>query len=285
MEIRYHCDLQSFNSYRVSAHCKRAFFPSCEDDFREIYTKYSKGQKIILGGGYNVILSKILYEEDFIIIGESYSKIRVYDNFIEAEAGSDLRDLSKAALVSNLSGFEVFYDIPSSVGGGIVMNAGANGEEIKDVLQKVQYLDLGDLQIKEVYREDMEFSYRNSFFQQQTDKVILKAWFRLTPGDPVAINKKMQETKAARWGKQPKEFPNAGSVFKRPRGYYVGALIDELNLKGATIGGAQISEKHGGFIININKATGADIIKLIDLIQEAVMQKYGFLLEVEQRII
>src|SRR5690606_19507865 len=189
------------------------------------------------------------------------------------------------ALENGLSGIEIFYDIPSSLGGAIVMNAGASGEEIKDVLVKVRYLDLQDLKIKEILKEDMSFEYRNSFFQRNTDKIVLKAWLRLKAGSKDQIKDKMETIKAQRWAKQPKEFPNAGSVFKRPKGYYVGAIIDELQLKGFTIGGAKISEKHGGFIVNFNNAKGEDIINIINEVKRRVLENFGVDLEVEQRII
>jgi len=165
------------------------------------------------------------------------------------------------------------------------MNAGASGEEIKDVLVKVRYLDLSDHTVKEILKEDISFEYRNSFFQKNTDKIVLKAWLQLQKGNKESISEKMETIKAQRWAKQPKEFPNGGSVFKRPPGYYVGAIMDELGLKGFTIGGAKISEKHGGFIINFNKATGQDILAIITEVKRQVWEKYQIDLEVEQRVI
>jgi len=152
-------------------------------------------------------------------------------------------------------------------------------------LIKVRYLDLQDLQIKEILKEDMSFEYRNSFFQRNTDKIVLKAWLKLAEAPKEQIKDKMETIKTQRWAKQPKEFPNAGSVFKRPKGYYVGMIIDELQLKGYTIGGAKISEKHGGFIVNFNGAKGEDIVNIINEVKRRVLEKFGVDLEVEQRII
>jgi UDP-N-acetylmuramate dehydrogenase len=165
------------------------------------------------------------------------------------------------------------------------MNAGASGEEIKDILVKVNYLDLQDMQIKEIQNKAIGFEYRNSFFQKNTDKIVLKAWLQLEEGDPMVIRQKMEKIKEARWAKQPKNLPNAGSVFKRPKGFYVGAIIDDLNLKGYSVGGAQISKKHGGFIVNFNKAKGQDIIEIIQHVQQLAKEKFNVDLEVEQRII
>lgn len=285
MKIEQNFDLTLYNSYRLKAKCKRAFFPECEEDFITIYREYTGSSKIILGGGYNVILSKEEYDDDFIIIGESFSKVEFHDLELVVEAGRDLKSLSELALVNGLTGMEIFYDIPSSMGGAVVMNAGASGEDIKGILIKVRYLDLDSLTIKEITKEQINFEYRNSFFQKSKNTVVLKVWLRLQKGASNLIKDKMESIKQARWSKQPKEFPNAGSVFKRPEGFYVGSIIEELNLKGFTIGGAMISKKHGGFIVNWDNATGKDILELIRLVQEKIQDAYNVVLEIEQRVI
>ena len=285
MKIFNDFDLTNYNSYKVKARCKTAYFPDNEEDVVEFY---KKGEPyVLLGSGHNIILSKDYYDINFLVFSGNFQK-SIFDTetgIIEAESGVTMLHLSEIALESGLSGIEIFYDIPSSLGGAVVMNAGASGEEIKDVLIKVRYLDLADMQMKEIDKADMDFEYRNSFFQRNTNKVVLKVWLQLTKADPLAIQQKMETIKTQRWAKQPKEFPNAGSVFKRPQGYYVGAIMDELKLKGFTIGGAQISEKHGGFIVNFNNATGQDIIAIITEVKKRVMQKFNVNLEVEQRVI
>lgn len=278
-------DLTTYNSYRLKAICRKAYFPDSESELVELY---SIGREyILLGSGHNVILSKDYYEEEFIIFNGNFEEIDIdaHSGFVEAEAGIMMDRISELACTNGLSGVEIFYDIPSSLGGAVVMNAGASGEEIKDVLVKVRYLDLEDMQVKEIYKEDMGFEYRNSFFQRNKDKIVLKAWLRLSAKDKSLIKEKMEAIKAQRWAKQPKEFPNAGSVFKRPSGYYVGAIMDELGLKGYTVGGAKISEKHGGFIVNFNNASGSDIIAIIAEVKRQVLEKYNVDLEIEQRII
>jgi UDP-N-acetylmuramate dehydrogenase len=286
MKILENFDLTNYNSYRIQSKCSVAYFPTCDEDFIEIYSKHKQDEIITIGGGWNIILSKAYYEKAFLIVGDSFSSIKkIGDDIIECESGANTKNFSEFALVNALSGVEIFYDIPSSIGGAVVMNAGASGEEIKDVLIKVSYLDLQDMQTKEIENKDIGFHYRNSFFQKNTDKIILKAWFQLRVGDPISIRQKMEHVKEARWAKQPKNLPNAGSVFKRPKGYYVGAIIDELELKGYTVGGAQISKKHGGFIVNFNEAKGQDIIDIIKHVQQLTKQKFNVDLEVEQRII
>ncbi|WP_439881742.1 UDP-N-acetylmuramate dehydrogenase [Pontibacter sp. MBLB2868] len=285
MKIYTDFDLSQFNSYRIKASCRMAMFPETEDDIREIFLDGKGAKKILLGSGHNIILSKEYYEEEFIIFSNTYDNVVVNDNCLEAEAGVTMLELSKLALLNSLSGLEVFYDIPSSLGGAVVMNAGASGEEIKDLVIDVRCYDPISDKFFSLKQNEIKFGYRTSLFQESPNLIVTKATLELKKGIKDSIQKKMQEVKTARWSKQPKEFPNAGSVFKRPEGYYVGTLIDELNLKGFSIGGAQISEKHGGFIININKATGNDILNLIDEVKKRVRNKYKIELEVEQRII
>jgi len=278
-------NLIEYNAYRINAVCAKAWFPENETDLLEIYRQKINKQLVILGNGNNIILSKKYYEEEFIILNGCFDKITVNETEIEAEAGATLLQLSETALKHHLTGLEIFYDIPSSVGGAVVMNAGTKEGEIKDILVKVRYLDLADLQIKENAKEDIGFEYRNSFFQKQTDKIVLKAWFNLEKGNPEQIKAKMEETKQTRWVKQPREYPNCGSVFKRPPGRFVGPMLDELGLKGFKIGDAQISQKHSGFIVNKGNATGRDILALISEAKKQVKEKFGVDLEVEQRII
>ena len=286
MKVFEEFNLKEYNSYRLNSTCKRAFFPENEQDFIDIFKNQSTSEKIVLGGGYNVILAEEYYDKDFILIGDTFSKVMLGDEIvIEAEAGANTKTVSIFAQNNGLTGFEIFYDIPSSIGGAVVMNAGASGEEIKDIITKVRYLDLLDLNIKEISAEDIGFTYRNSFFQKNKDKLVLKAWFKLQNGNPAQIKDKMESIKAARWAKQPKDYPNAGSVFKRPEGFYVGAMMDELNLKGLTFGGAMVSKKHAGFIINQDNATGKDILNLINDIKKRVKDHFNVDLEVEQRII
>lgn len=284
MKIVRNLDLTNYNSYKIKAHCKRGLFFDTEEEIKN-YFELRPHQYILMGSGHNVILSKEHYDEDFIIFNGNFDHVEISGETVIVEAGVFTKELCETACKHNLSGLEMFYDIPSSIGGAIVMNAGAGGEEIKDLLIKVRYLDLADNKIKERYRAEIGFEYRNSFFQQRNDKIILKAWLKLKNGVGREIRERMESIKETRWAKQPKEYPNAGSVFKRPKGYYVGAIIDELELKGLSVGGAKVSEKHGGFIVNFNHAKGADIVRLIEVIKEKVYKKFNIILEVEQRII
>lgn len=285
MKIFNDFDLTQFNSYRINSSCKKAYFPESEEEVIELYNL--KIPFITIGSGHNIILSKSYYDTNFLIFNGNFNHIQLDSktNIICAEAGIFMQELSEVALSNSLSGLEIFYDIPSSLGGAVVMNAGASGEEIKDLILKVRYLDLSDFKIKELLNKDLEFEFRNSFFQKNSNNIVLKTWLKLKTGDKFSIKNKMETIKKQRWNKQPKEYPNAGSVFKRPKGYYVGELIENLGLKGFSIGGAKIPEKHAGFIINSNNATGKDIIAIIKKVKEKVLNKYNIDLEVEQRII
>lgn len=285
MRIIQNCDLTNFNSYRISAVCREAYFPENEIDIVRFFS--DPAPFCMLGSGHNVILSKTYYDSRFLIFNGNFNSFEgnLKSEEIVAESGISMLEISEQALNMGLSGLEIFYDIPSSLGGAVVMNAGASGEEIKDVLIKVRYLDLIDMQIKEILKEDMGFEYRNSFFQRNPNNVVLKVWLRLKAADRTDIREKMERIREQRWAKQPRNYPNAGSVFKRPKGFYVGALMDELGLKGMTVGGAKISEKHGGFIVNFDNASGKDVLELINQVQHKVYLKFGVKLEIEQRII
>ncbi|MFD1133099.1 UDP-N-acetylmuramate dehydrogenase [Psychrobacter sanguinis] len=278
-------DLTELNSYRIKSICKKAYFPDSEKELIALLKDNSSKPLNIIGNGNNIILSKEYYETPFIILNKCFDKIVFENGLLIAEAGATLLKLSEIALHYGLTGLEEFYDIPSSVGGAIVMNAGNKDKEIKDVITKIRFLDLNTLEVSEITSEQANFSYRNSFFQEENNHIILKAWFKLSPGDPSEIQHKMLQGKKLRWAKQPREYPNSGSVFKRPEGRFVGPMLDELNLKGLSIGGAQVSTKHSGFIVNKGCATGQDILSLISEIQRRVKMHFGIELVVEQRII
>lgn len=276
-------DLTNFNGYRLNSTCEVAYFPENEHDIIDVITKHP--DLIVLGSGHNIILSKEHYDCPFLIFNGIFDKIESNSNILEVGSGAFLKDVSIFALKNALTGLEFCYDIPSSVGGAVVMNAGTKEGVISDALAKVRFLDLTDLKIKEFEKEELELGYRSSYFQKNNSTIVLKAWFSLQAGNPDQIEKTMRESKARRWNAQPREYPNCGSVFKRPPGMFVGPMIEELGLKGFQIGGAQISEKHGGFIVNTGGATGEAILSIIEVVKEKVLEKYNVELVIEQRVI
>lgn len=210
-------------------------------------------------------------------------EIHVEDTMIEVEAGARLIDTSYAALAESLSGLEFACGIPGSIGGAVFMNAGAYDGEIKDVFVSSDVL-FPDGSIRTVTKEEMNFSYRFSTIQQMQG-IVLNARFQLEKGAQGTIRNKMEELTYLRESKQPLEYPSCGSVFKRPPGHFTGKLIQDAGLQGLIWGGAQISEKHAGFIVNINQATATDYVELIAHIQAVIKEKFDVDLETEVRII
>lgn len=232
----------------------------------------------VLGNGTN-----ILFPDDgvnypvFKICGK---KIDVSDDVITCDAGVSLMQISLEAKKNGLTGFEFAYGIPGTVGGAVVMNAGAYGSEIKDVLIESTYLDASG-NIKTLKADEHNFGYRKSFYKENPENIVLSAKFKLNQGNTDEIAEKMSDILSRRKEKQPLEYPSAGSVFKRPEGYFAGALIEQSGLKGHTIGGAQVSEKHAGFIINRGGAAYDDVKKLVEYIKDRVYKEYGVNLECE----
>lgn len=283
--LRYeNFNLKNHNSYKLDAVCRVAYFLENEDDIKQVYE--NEDNVIVIGSGHNIILTKTYYTEAFIIMEKTFSSITFSSKTtILVNAGMFTKDLSLIALEKSLCGLEVFYDIPSSLGGAIVMNAGASGEEIGNIVTKVRCFDIVTREFKDFDNVLCGFEYRNSYFQKNKNLVVLSVELNLRVGDRDEILSKMEFIKEQRHAKQPKEYPNAGSVFKRPSGRFVGPMLDELNLKGFTVGGAQISRKHSGFIVNVGNATGKDILTLIEEVQAKVKAHFDVSLEVEQRII
>lgn len=279
-------DLTSHNSYRVAATARRGIVPANSDELLEALR--AEPEAIIIGSGHNLILGRAHYDATFVVVsidGLDEKVCTLNGDTLTAYAGVSMTPLSVLAMEHGLAGLEMFYDIPSSLGGAVVMNAGANGEEIKDLLVDVTVYDRATGEVSTLRCDEVGYSYRQSIFQQRRELIVLSATLRLRAGKRDEILERMESIKAARWAKQPRDFPNAGSVFKRPPGRYVGQLMDELGLKGHRVGGAQLSTKHGGFIVNTDGATGRDILELIAHIKAVVKRRFGIDLQQEQVVI
>ncbi len=235
---------------------------------------------VILGNGTNVLVPDEGIEKAVIIIGDRMASFELEDeNTISFSAGVNLVSLCRFALENNLSGLEFAFGIPGTLGGAIYMNAGAYGGEMKDVLTEVTHLT-PDMKIETISANDADLSYRHSVYKNN-GCIILGGKVKLTPDTRENIKARMDDFLGRRKDKQPLEYPSAGSTFKRPEGYFAGALIEQCNLKGKSVGGAQVSEKHAGFVINKGGATSTDILNLIDLISETVKTETGVTLEPE----
>ena len=240
----------------------------------------------ILGNGTNILFPDEGLKDLFIISTEKLTKMFLLpDGAIYAEAGVSLSRLASFAQQNGLTGLEFASGIPGSVGGGLMMNAGAYGGELKDIVESVVIHFLPEQALYELTNEQCAFGYRSSFFQKMPGCVILSGVFRLQKGEPEKIAEKMRELNAKRREKQPLDLPSAGSAFKRPEGGFAAALIDEAGLKGYAVGGAQVSEKHAGFVVNTGSATSHDVYDLMMHIRRTVWEHSKVALEPEMIIL
>lgn len=238
----------------------------------------------LLGNGTNILFSDGGFAGAVISLMEFRSHLTVSsDGVVTAGAGSMLVQVCRAALEHHLTGMEFAYGIPGTVGGAVYMNAGAYGGEMKQVLRQVSFLD-ENLHLRTLPVDELALGYRTSVFETKP-WCILEAAFQLTPGDPRLIEDRMKELLQRRKDKQPLEMPSAGSTFKRPQGAFAGKLIEDCGLRGFRVGGAQISEKHCGFVVNCGGATCADVVSLTEQVRSIVQEKTGFCLEREIRVV
>ena len=240
-------------------------------------------EPFLMGNGTNLLFPDEGLRRLVIKTGPNMGRISADGVTVRAEAGAALAKVAGAALEAGLTGLEFAHGIPGSVGGGVVMNAGAYGGELKDCVTRTDYLD-ETLALHTLRGEEHRFAYRTSALANQR-WILLRSEFTLALGDREAISARMQELAQRRRASQPLELPSAGSTFKRPAGGYAAALIEEAGLKGYTVGGAQVSPKHAGFVVNLGAATCRDVLCLMEHIQSAVLSRSGILLESEVRII
>ena len=243
----------------------------------------NKTPYFILGNGSNLLVPDNGYNGVVVKLSGDFENLEISGNIIKIGAAATLKKLTLAAKENSFTGVEFAYGIPGSVGGAIYMNAGAYGGEIKDVLYEVSAMDR-EGNVKVFSSEESALSYRSSVFQKN-DMIILSASFSLEKGDLNEIYNKMKTLLEKRKEKQPLEYPSAGSTFKRPEGYFAAALIEECGLKGESVGGAEVSVKHSGFIINKKDATANDVLSLIKKVKDVVYEKKGVVLEPEIKII
>lgn len=283
--IKYNEPLKNYSYTKTGGLSEILIFVDNFEDLKNtlIYSKEKKIAVTILGNGSNVLISDNGIK-GITIITSNMKKIEILqNNIVCCESGATLEELTKILVENNLSGLEFACGIPGSIGGAIFMNAGAYGGEIKDVVDMVETIDLlGN--VKKYTNEEMNFSYRHSLIQENKE-IITKVYFKLTKGNKKNIINKITELTFLRNSKQPLEYPSCGSVFKRPEGYYAGKLIQDAGCQGLTVGGAQVSKKHAGFMVNINNATCEDYKNLIKTVQKIVFEKCGVKLEREVKII
>ncbi|MBQ6395328.1 MAG: UDP-N-acetylmuramate dehydrogenase [Atopobiaceae bacterium] len=277
--------LSKHTSFEVGGPAAVVVEPVTPEEVQETIAACKKADApfFVMGNGSNLLVSDDGFDGVVICLAGSLDNATVQDYTLRCEAGVSLRDASEMACELGLSGLEFACGIPGTVGGAVFMNAGAYGGQIADCLESARIL-FPDGHVEDVATEDLAMGYRTSRVKTD-DLVVLSATFQLEPGNPEYIRATMDDLTEQRESKQPLEYPSAGSTFKRPEGYFAGKLISDAGLAGYTIGGAQVSSKHCGFVINAGGATAADVIALIAHIQDEVRERFGVELEPEVRML
>lgn len=284
IEFKLNEPLSKYTFTKTGGNADTLAFPKTREELVEIVnTARQNNIKITVIGNASNLIIKDGGIRGVVIILPNFNKIEVNGNTVTAEAGATIIDTTKAAQKAGLTGLEFAAGIPGSVGGAVFMNAGAYGGEITDVFESAEVL-LPNGQIETFDHDQMIFDYRHSLIQENGG-IVISAKFALKPGDKDKIQAEMDHLNELRRSKQPLEYPSCGSVFKRPKGHFTGPLIIKAGLQGKIIGGAQVSMKHAGFIVNIDHATATDYMDLIHFIQKTIKEKFDIDLQTEVRII
>lgn len=277
--------MKEVTSFQIGGPVDYFVEPRSEEELKDVIVSVERDEMpwMIMGKGTNMVVSDKGIRGAVIRLENYFSDVRVEGTRVIAQSGASMKKVAEAACEASLTGLEFAHGIPGAVGGAMTMNAGAYGGEMKDVVEsvKVMYHD-GTTEV--IPGDQMDFRYRNSRVYDEK-LVVLEATFLLQPGEQAAIQSQMDELWNRRVSKQPLEYPSAGSTFKRPVGYFAGQLIDQAGLRGLKHGGAQVSQKHCGFVINCGDATCKDVVELIRMVQEAVYEKHGVELETEVKVL
>ena len=293
MNIIDNAPMSKYTSFRCGGRAKRLVICDNVSELEQVMNEIteSKEEYLFLGNGSNTLFLDGVYDGTVVTLGKGFDDVDIIDDGDEVRlkcmAAALLSKIAKKALAESLAGFEFASGIPGSIGGAVFMNAGAYGGEMIDVLESVELLSPnadGKWELKAVPADNLGLSYRHSRLQE-TKEIVVSATLRLLRGNKAEIEEKLVELTKKRTSKQPLEFPSAGSFFKRPEGYFAAKLIEDAGLKGLSVGGAQVSSKHCGFVINTGNATTEDIVDLMHLVQNTVFDKFGVKLEPEVRII
>ena len=278
--------LARYTSFRIGGPAKRMAFPKDGSQMVLLiaFARSCGARPLVIGNGTNLLFPDAGVDR-LVVNTREYAEVSIdAQGRVVAESGASLARTAVFAQQRGLTGLEFAHGIPGSVGGAVCMNAGAYGGEMRQVVESASVL-FPDEGVKRLRGEELSFSYRHSLLADRPDVVLLSAVFALSAGEPEEIRSKMDELMTRRKASQPLEYPSAGSTFKRPEGYFAAALIDECGLKGLTVGGAQVSEKHAGFVINRGGATCADVTALMAEIQRRVWKEKGVRLEPEVKVI
>lgn len=277
--------MSKHTTFKIGGNAKVVAYPSNEEQISQIvkFTKENEIRLLTVGNGSNLLVADEGIDACVMILDDHFAGIKLIDDeTIFALSGTLLIKVCRFAYENGLSGLEFAYGIPGSCGGGAFMNAGAYGGEMKDVMFRCSHIDRnGDRGFLE--GDDMRLGYRHSAYYDN-GCIITGVYLKLKKADKAEIKSKMDDFMSRRREKQPLEYPSAGSTFKRPEGYFAGALIEECNLKGKRVGGAEVSEKHAGFVINKGNATCKDVLDLCELVSDTIKKEKGVSLEMEIRV-
>ena len=285
IELRFNEPMAKHTSFRIGGPAEVMAFPKTKEELSELLKTSAllDTKPVILGAGTNVLAPDAGMSGLVVCLKDCLGGMeRLDDTTVRVAGGVTMSRAAVFAANLGLSGLEFAHGIPGTVGGGVYMNAGAYGGEIKDVCESVEVMDKNG-QIRRVSNADMKFSYRHSVLEEEF-AIVVSADFRLNPAEPETIKGKMKELMGKRSASQPLDLPSAGSAFKRPVGGYAAALIDQAGLKGYAVGGAAISTKHAGFAVNLGGATADDVKELLTRVSDIVFEKSGIRLEPEVRI-
>ncbi len=283
--VRLHEPMKKHTTFRIGGPADYYLCPHSTEELQKILQicRENNIDFFILGNGSNLLVSDKGYRGAVIQLWKNFSDIMVEETAVTVKAGALLSKVAAEALEEGLTGMEFASGIPGTIGGAVVMNAGAYGGEMKDIIKEVTVLTKKG-EILTLSKEEMKFGYRTSAVKEK-GYVVISVVLQLEKGDKEEIRKVMDDLKERRVTKQPLDMPSAGSTFKRPEGYFAGKLIMDAGLRGFSVGGAQISEKHCGFVVNKGNATAADVLGLIGEVQKRVQEQFGVVLEPEVKFL
>ena len=285
LELREEEPMRDHTTFRIGGPARLMALPRTPEEACAVLRLAAEAgaAPFFLGNGSNLLVADSGYE-GLVVKTAGMDRVRGEEGRLAAQCGIPLARLAVAALERGLTGLEFAHGIPGTLGGAVLMNAGAYGGEMVQALAAVTYADERGERVT-LPAGDCGLTYRHSLFSEHPEWLILEAELTLAPGEPEAVRARMEELARQRRAKQPLEWPSAGSTFKRPEGHFAAALIDQCGLKGVGIGGAQVSEKHAGFVINRGGATAGDVRRLMDLVRETVLRQTGVELEPEVRLL
>lgn len=281
-----HCDMSGFTSFRAGGKADFLVMPQSREQLKGVLRVLSEEgiQYMVMGNGSNILVKDGGYRGAIVKLGEAFDQIQIDGELLTAGCGALMSSVARAALEKSLTGFEFASGIPGSLGGAVFMNAGAYGGEMANIIKEAHIVAKDGSREYALSCQELKLGYRHSILHESGD-IAVSVTLRLAHGQQEAIRQEMKELAARRNEKQPVSLPSAGSFFKRPEGYFAGKLIQDAGLKGMSVGGAQVSPLHSGFIVNTGGATATDILQLMEIVQASVLDQFGVKLEPEVRII